>query len=133
MERFTADILKDTGFNTWYEFHAAIYDSNALSATRHEYVYYKGTEERKIELPVSRNMILALAKAEIEIILEKFKIKDVKALFDLAEAEQKGLDARFTMELVERTKESQIILSRYHFTTRMIQGFLLASDPIAYY
>jgi len=133
METITSDVLKDTGFNTWYEFYPAIYDTRPLGRLRYQHLYYKGTEERQIELPVSQIMIQALGQAELELILEKFKIKDMKALYDRVTSEGRRLDTPLTMEIVERTKENRIVLNRYSLTPRMIQSFLTPTDQSIYY
>jgi hypothetical protein len=129
----TKDILAETGCTTWYEFHACIYSSRSLSNIRHQYVYYKGNEEKEIELEVSPLMIEALGRKEIQVILDKFNLKGPKELADIVKSFHKGVDAKFTMEIVERTKENEIVLRRYVLTLRMIERFLTTGSPISYY
>ena len=121
----TKDILTDTGFSTWYEFHTGIFSSRFLSKTRYQYTFYnKGNKENEIELEVSPQMIEALAREEIQVILDKFSMKDPKELVDIMKSRQKGPDAKFTMEIVERTDKNEIVLKRYVLTLKMIERFL---------
>jgi hypothetical protein len=129
----TKDILAETCFTTWYEFHTSIFESRSLSNIRHQYVYYKGNEEKEIELEIAPLMIEALGREEIQVILDKFKLKGPKELADIVKSLHKGLNEKFTMEIVERTEENEIVLRRYVLTLRMVERFLTAGSPVSYY
>jgi len=129
----TKDILTGTGFTTWYEFHASIFESSSLSNTRYKYVFHKDIEEKQIELEVSPLMIEALGREEIQVIIDKCKMKNIRELADMAKSRDKGLDAKFTVEIVERTDKNEILLRRYVLTLRTIERFLTPGSPISYY
>jgi hypothetical protein len=129
----TKDILKETGFSTWYEFHVSIFNSRSVSNSSHHYVFHRGTEEKQIELEVSPLMIEALGREEIQIILDKFNLKNPSELVDIVKSLHKGLDAKFTMEIVERTDKDEIVLKRYILTLRTIERFAIPVSRITYY
>ena len=129
----TKDVLKDTEYSTWYDFHASIFETTSTANDKHRYLFHVKNKERNIELEVSPKMIEQLARLELQSILDKFDLKDPHALAELIKKGQKGLLEKFHLELVEKDEDGEIILNQYQLSLKIAESFKHEVEPTNHY
>jgi hypothetical protein len=117
-----ADIIKETGYNTWFQFFSEVERYSAIN-DQHTYTYsYPGKSFQTIALNIDQNTIAKLAFVELETYIKEAGFISYK---DFRNKESKDVSGHYSIGIkyIYVDKKNSVSVKKLAFNSRLLEKF----------